>query len=211
ARGSGQDPRGPSGPNLDWDFGRRLVRTSAGYVGPAVANRFFLSDILVVSLLLGPEQAALYGVAYKLTDLCLQVIYRISDNLRPFFASAQTSGSLRELEALHGDAVRWSIRVALCLAAGLALAGEPVARVWVGPHSTAPWSLFAVLSLWLLVEAWVYPSFLVLHSLASVVRPGRVMLAEALAKNVLGVFLVTRFGLIGVPLGSIIARLALSA
>lgn len=191
---------------LDRKLVRPLVGLSAWY---ALAETSTLAiarlDTVVVGLVIGVPEAAVYAVAQKLAFLVDQVIRPM---LRMFFPHSTELAARHDRRAL-GEAISAATRVSLAIAGPLALAlallAEPVLRVWVGSGFAEGANVVVFLCAAAAIAALGGPGFLMLQGAGYARRPALLSTAEAALNLTLSVILGNRMGIEGVALATLIA------
>ena len=196
-------------------FRRERVREMASFgiyvfiINIAVQVGFNL-DHLVVGAWMGTAAVAVYAVSFRLADYQRQLCNQFNGLLFPVlvkFGAAGNTVSLRET-------VTESTRLAFALVAGvtavLLLVGDSLVHAWVGPGFEA-----GVLPLYALAIAGVVlVAQQPLGSLLMGTGHHRLVAAacvlESIANLVLSIALVSRYGLLGVALGTMIPVLVIN-
>ncbi|MGN6161290.1 MAG: lipopolysaccharide biosynthesis protein [Marmoricola sp.] len=105
-------------------------------------------DAIVVSSILGAAAAAVFGIATRLFSLIAGTLTVAGQQMWPAMADALARGEV--------DWVRARFRRSLQIAGGTAalsclfllVAGQTIARLWVGDKLVPPFALFVVLAVW---------------------------------------------------------------
>jgi O-antigen/teichoic acid export membrane protein len=191
-------------------FDRRQVRPLAGLsVWYALAETSTLViarlDVVVVGLLLGVPEAAVYAVAQKAAFLVDQVIRPM---LRMFFPHSSQLAARRERRAL-AETIRTGTRVSMAVAGPLTLTlgllAEPALRVWVGPGFAEGALVVVFLCAAAAVAAFTGTGFLMLLGAGFARRPALLSAGEAVLNLALSVALGSQLGIKGVALATLIA------
>lgn len=132
-------PRGLAGPMLRYGQGIVGVNMIAAVVHHA--------DLAIVGRMLGPVALGLYQLAYKIPEATITVIiWVVSKVLFPAFSRLREG---EELRRAYLQALTYVSLITVPIAAGLAVAAEPLVRVFFGPK----WMAAVPLLQWLAVYA----------------------------------------------------------
>lgn len=165
-------------------------------------------DTVVVGLVVGVPEAAVYAVAQKLAFLADQGISPIVRVFFPFSAAQAARRDLRELGATMIVGTRIVLFVAgpACLA--LALLAEPAIRAWVGAGFDDGALVVVFLVATTAVKALTQIGLQVLPAAGKARAPALIVGGEAVLNLSLSVLLGTTIGLEGVALATLVAATA---
>lgn len=191
-------------------FDRALVRPLAGLsVWYALCEAAVLAvarlDTVVVGLVVGIPEAAVYAVAQKAAFLVDQVVRPM---LRMFFPHSSDLAAREDRRALAATLVTGT-RVAMAIAGPLTLTlglfAEPALRAWVGDDFAE--GAIVVVFLCAAAAIWSFSGtgFLMLQGAGVVRRPALISSAEAVLNIALSVVLGSQMGIKGVALATLIA------
>lgn len=116
----------------------------AGHQGMLAINQH--SDILIITILLGPFEAALYGIAQRLAVLANYFITPINLAFWPELAKFWADGEADKLRRYFIIQNSLNLTFALIFATALTLFGNSVIRIWMGQNYTLPVVLLAGIS-----------------------------------------------------------------
>jgi O-antigen/teichoic acid export membrane protein len=154
------------------------------------------TDVLIVSHLLTPQDAAIYFAAAKTMSLVLFVHYAVGSAMANRFAALNARGDRSALTDFVRDAVRWTFWPSLAGAAAILAAGWPLLRLF-GPQFTAGYPVMFILVFGFLGRAAMGPSEFVLNMLGEQKACASVIAAMAALNIALSVLLVPRLGIHG--------------
>jgi O-antigen/teichoic acid export membrane protein len=162
-------------------------------------------DTVVVGLVVGVPEAAVYAVGQKLAFLAEQVIRPI---VTTFFPHSSVLAARRDSAALRST-ILTGTRVALAAAGPLAIAlgllAEPTLEVWVGPGFADAAVVVMFLAAAAAVSALARTGFLMLQGVGIARIPAAISGLEAALNLSLSVVLGQLMGLRGVALATLIA------
>lgn len=194
---------------LDIRLRRRLPRGKRAYAWKTwtvtalpifLVESFYMlltnTDVLVVSLYMGPADVGVYYAVVKVLALVSFVPFAVTAASAHKFAQYNTLGDAARLESFVRDTVRWTFWPALAATLALLAVGKPL--LWLfGPDFTDGYPLLFILVIGLMARAMVGPVDRVLNMLGQQNACAAVY-AGAFALNlVLNFTLIPRFGLAG--------------
>ena len=196
--------------HFDRNLLRALHRSGSSYCVYAIAYVLLQSDIFLVGFLLGPTAAAVYGVAYKLMDYLVQLIWKIPDSLFPTIAELDIREGSKNLHAVHSLSGKFAIAIAFLLAIPLALYGHAGLSLWLGPDHAAPQTVFIAFSIIMVSQVIVHSSLAISYGTNRMSAIAWVALVEGALKVILALLLIPQIGLVGVALSTVLAQLSLT-
>jgi O-antigen/teichoic acid export membrane protein len=189
---------------------RTLMASGVGHLGYSAAYVLRQSDIILVGILLSPALAAVYGIAFKLADLAVQIAWKAADSLYPMMAELDAASERERSQQLERLGTIAALAVASLGALLTAFFGEAVVSLWVGSMHAAPPAVFAWLGLMVALQALVHASTISVYGTTKMRSIAAVTIAEGLVKVGLTWALLPRVGLAGAPLASVLASIGLS-
>lgn len=185
---------------------RPLIGLSVWY-GLAEASTLAIArlDTVVVGIVVGVPEAAVYAVAQKAAFLVDQVIRPV---LRMFFPHSSELAARQDRAALRSallTGTRLAAAVAGPLTLTLALLAEPALRAWVGPQYAEGAIVVVLLCAAAAISALTGTGFLMLQGAGFARWPGIFSTAQAILNLALGVVLGLQLGIKGVALAALIA------
>lgn len=191
-------------------FDRRMVKPLAGAsiwffvidFAQVVVSRI---DTVVVGLVVGVPEAAVYAVAQKLSLLAERVVRPATVNFFPQSAALSARAEAGALQAAVTAGTRISLGIAWPLCLTLALLAEPAIRAWVGSEfsDAAPVVVFLVAAV--AVKAVTRTGVLALQGMGNARYPASASAGEAVLNLVLSLALAHAIGLQGVALATLVA------
>jgi|FEC22Drversion2_1045045.scaffolds.fasta_scaffold00009_164 O-antigen/teichoic acid export membrane protein len=194
---------------LDIRLGRRLPKGRRSYAWKGwtvtalpifLVESFYMlltnTDVLVVSLYMGPADVGVYYAAVKVLALVSFVPFAVTAASAHKYAEYNTAGDVARLQSFVRDTVRWTFWPALLASLAILVAGKPL--LWLfGPDFSAGYPLLFILVIGLMARAMVGPVDRVLNMLGQQ-NACAIVYAGAFALNLaLNFTLIPRFGLSG--------------
>lgn len=105
---------------------------SSSILMTASASIYREGIVLAAGPLLGAAAAGVYGVALTIIMRISGLLSQIGNPLITLASEAQARGEMKELRALSNGVLRVTFALGASAAAGLAVFGEPVLRLWLG-------------------------------------------------------------------------------
>lgn len=112
------------------------------YAGYGAFQFFLQADILLIGLLGGAEMAGHYVLFWKVAELIIMLILRLSDTLMLDLIRMDVSGDRARLKRVFMDGLRIIGTLALAAGGSYALFGHWLVSLWVGADQ-APGDMFA--------------------------------------------------------------------
>lgn len=183
-----------------------FMRASAMYAVLGVsAGVMFAVDALVVSAVLGPEQAAVFALATRIFGLVGSTLSLAGMQMWAALSDAIARQDLIWIRSRYKRVLLLSAAVTASACAVLVAVGRELTRVWVGADLVPPWSLLLSLALATVCQTvTIQASYL----LAAAERVNAMAVAGVIAAVVnLGasIALTHRYGVAGPALGSLVA------
>ena len=169
------------------------------------------TDAVVISSKLGTEQVTPYSIAQRIGTLAIALVTTISTNFGPSFLRAYSKGALTELSALFKRAMLISIGVGSALTAVLLLAGPWFIPFWVGDKNYVGFLPYLLIMAFVLMQMVLNPCDRLLTITGNHRTYAVFAFIEALVNLGLSIALVDRFGVAGVVMGTLVARVFIAA
>ena len=188
---------------------RDLVGVSWSNFLVHVANKVvFSTDVVVVGIVLGPEEAAFYAIASRLFQLVFGLASVVTSLLYPAFAEYEGSGEQERQRRLLLSGLRGGSAAALVLALPLLLIPANLIHAWVGDGYSESAPVLALLALVLLVHqpVWMLTQYLIARGRQREIA--RLLILGAAANLVLSIVMALTVGTWGVALATLIADVA---
>lgn len=188
---------------------RDLVGVSWSNFLVHVANKVvFSTDVVVVGIVLGPEEAAFYAIASRLFQLVFGLASVVTSLLYPAFAEYEGSGERERQRRLLLSGLRGGSAAALVLALPLLLIPANLIHAWVGDGYSESAPVLALLALVLLVHqpVWMLTQYLIARGRQREIA--RLLILGAAGNLVLSIVMALTVGTWGVALATLIADVA---
>ena len=181
-----------------------LPATSVAVLAFALMNQ---TELLIVSLVLGPVMATIYMLNRKAIELARAIADSVTwGAFGPFAHLVASPERHRALTVFH-EVLSLRVALAVIFAAGFVLLNRSFVTLWVGPNEYAGLALTVALAANAVVGG---SAFLVnyLYRAAGAIIPGGVLLvAESALRVVLMIALCAGLGLVGLPIAGIASSL----
>jgi O-antigen/teichoic acid export membrane protein len=197
--------------NFSYRLLRTLLRAGTFYGSYCIAFLFLQCDILLVGVILGPIHAAAYGIAYKLMDYIVQVIWKIPDSLLPTIAELDARKSRETLYKVHRLGSKVAVSAAFLFAIVIAVYGRSILLLWIGMDGVVSQPVLVTFGLLIILQALIHSSLMISFGTNQMDSIAKIALIEAIVKIVLSLVLLPWIGVIGVAIGTFMAQSCLSA
>lgn len=212
---------------LKWSFIRREfphVRIQPGLFDAAVLKKtlsyafyvflvsvgaqvVFNTDNIIIGKFLGIAAVTSYAVAFRLSFILMQGVFKVVDVLPPTFSELYSLRDTAKLRALFVQSSKFSVGLAVPITIVLVLFGEDIIRLWVGRENFVGMPTLLGLAALTFMHSFVHPGAVMLLTNAGRVRAVCFFnIAEAVLNLVLSIALVRRMGVLGVILGTVFAQ-----
>lgn len=154
------------------------------------------TDVIVISNLLSPVEAAIYFAAAKTMGLIVFVHYAVGSAMANRFSAHTARGDAEAMKASARDAVRWTFWPSLALGLVMLAAGRPLLSLF-GPQFVQGYPVMCILVVAFLVRAAIGPVDLLLNMSGGQAECARTLIIAAALNVALSVALVPLMGIIG--------------
>jgi O-antigen/teichoic acid export membrane protein len=186
---------------VEWAEVRRLAKQgSRFFIVTVIYAITFTADNIVIARTLGPDAVALYSVSDRLFQIIAVALTMINAPLWPAYAEAYAKGNGSWVVATF----RKSIALNLLFGGGAAIilvsASKWVFPLWIGSAVTPPLVLLAWIAIRRLMEALYNACNNMMNAIDMITLQIAFGCAMASSAMLLRVWLVSPFGIIGVPI-----------
>jgi O-antigen/teichoic acid export membrane protein len=188
---------------------RELVSVSwSNFLVHLASKVVFSTDVVVVGIVLGAHEAAIYAIASRLFQLAFGLASVVTSLLYPAFAEYEGSGEKERQRRLLLAGLRGGSAAALVLALPLLIIPENLVTAWVGDAYAASAPVLALLAVVILVHqpVWMLTQYLI--ALGRQREIARLLIVAAVGNLVLSIALAFTVGTWGVALASLLADVA---
>ena len=196
----------------EWAEMKRLFRFGIKTTIAVLSGLLLLqANKLLVGGSLGLAALAVFSRPLALTRIVENFGTRLANVLTPTASSLQRAGRHHELRRLVLDSTRLNVAVVLPMTLTLALLGDPIMTLWMGPRYT-PGAFLVVLVVGGTGPLALRPVMTILQGLDRHGRPALVTLAAAITSALLGLVNVSllHWGLLGAALSIALPMLGLT-
>jgi O-antigen/teichoic acid export membrane protein len=169
------------------------------------------TDNLIVTRLLSPEAVTQYSIPAKLYGLVTIAIGMGIGPLWPAYGEAIARGDHAWVRSTLLRAMKLATLGAIILAVALSLMLQKLLDIWVGPAIRPSHGLMFALALAAVFESWRISVVMFLNGSGVVAFQLAIDLSFAAVCVAFRLFLVSKIGLTGIPLGSVVAYVLITA
>ncbi len=196
---------------FDWATLKQLLSPSAHFfVIQVAALIIFTTDNIIISSFLGVSAVTAYAIVFKLWRVLERLIISAARILLPHISELDARDNRTRLRSLHIQLTKYSLLLALVALVCMATFGEQVIGLWVGPENFAGTPLLLCIGLLLLLNTVVHCSSTLLMGMAQHKLLAYMFVLEGLVNLGLSILLVSKVGVLGVGMATVIARLLFS-
>ena len=194
---------------FDFNLLKKLLFPSWHYFIMGIAGLLvFYTDNFLITKLKGVEYVALYAVTYRISDVCLKAISRITSTKYPKILALSAVKDYSGILKLHNRLLFLNLSIVLPVSLLLFFFGKDLLILWLGhkfQYDNSIIRLFAVFTVFMVCAqntGW-FISGLGIHK-----RFAYMGLMEGVLNFVLSITLFSYFDLFGIALGTLIAHIA---
>ncbi|MFN8473415.1 MAG: oligosaccharide flippase family protein [Anaerolineae bacterium] len=188
---------------------RRCVRTIVGYsssffvmnVAGRLENR---TDEIVIGAFMSVGAVTPYSLARRLSEITEMLTDQFLKVMLPLASELHAQDDWGRLRLLYTTTSRLTLAIFLAIGCPVMILAPALLTLWVGPENAQYAYLVVILTLASLVGASQWPAATILQGIARHRLPALTALAAGLLNLALSIFLLPRFGLAGVALGTLI-------
>jgi O-antigen/teichoic acid export membrane protein len=196
---------------FDWSLVKRLSTPSFYYFVIDLSSLVILStDQVIISSLIGVAAVTAYSIVFRLWRIPAGLITTLSQVLLPHISELGAGGNLPQLRTIYSQLTKYSLLFAMGAFACVAAFGEKLIGLWVGPENFVGTSVLLCFGLMFPIHTIVGTSAEVLIGMAQHKKLAWVLFAEGMLNVGLSILFLRRFGVLGVAMGTVIARLVTS-
>jgi len=165
----------------------------------------FATDNLVLAWMLGVDAVPAYAIPARLFGYITLGIGIFLSPLWPAYAEAIARGDRAWVRRTFVRSIAGAVAAATILATALYLLREPVFHRWMGPEFVVRGPVLAALAAWTVLESGATAAAMFLNGARLLGIQLGVAGAFAIASLPIRAFLISEFGVTGLPLGTIVA------
>lgn len=183
-------------PDLRASIKQYLDQMREGYLAYSLVFAVLQADIAIVGFLGGAELSAEFFLIWKVAEISILLLSRLSESLQPELVHSQSRGDEKRIGRIFARGV-WLVRgIGLATGATYALLGHWAVHLWVGNAAPDNWVAFALAGS---AIAWLgaarFPAIFA-YALGHLRPLVRVAALELTAKLLLTFVLFSRFGIL---------------
>lgn len=167
------------------------------------SSRYRLTNFIVAGFF-GLQTVTYYTVAMRLADYFVSFVMRIFTLGGPLFAGYHATNDMENLREKYLIFSRLCAATTAMMAGGAVVFGQPVITLWLGPGFEDSYAVLAILVCGLTWSLIQLPSRDILGAIYKHPFDAYSSLLEGAVSLGLSILLIQHFGLLGVPLGSVL-------
>lgn len=195
-----------------FDFGlmKNYFIPGASYLMLGVTQVFvFNGDNLIIASLLGTSQLTAYTLSFRLSDVAIKLIRKLTDTKTPQYISLLKQKEYGKLKKIFFK-IQWPVVVLSLLAcAFISLFGKEILELWLGEGHGFDRNIIIVFALYIVVSNVYYSNWVILNITGDQRALSKVALIEVVVNVTLSIILCKFMGLIGIALATLISTTAL--
>jgi O-antigen/teichoic acid export membrane protein len=188
--------------------GAGLTRSLASYSIFSFAGQLsdrlrFQADPVVISMFVGLAAVTHYRIASTLTQQFIVLTVAVTGVFAPLFSRLYGASDPEKLRATFFFATKVSICITTFLGFGLIAWGRPFILRWMGPGYLDAYAPLVILTVAITFDLWQAPSVDLLYAIAKHRAYACLNFIEGILNLGLSLWLVRRYGMVGVALGTL--------
>jgi O-antigen/teichoic acid export membrane protein len=193
---------------FDWRLFKKILSPSWHYFLAGIAGMIvFYSDNLLISKLKGVEFVGIYAITYRLSDVCLKIIQKISYTKYPKIIALSTTKKYPEILKLHNKLFLLNILVTAPVCLGLFFFGKDILILWLGNKHDYNNDIIRVFSIFTFFMVSSQNTGLFISGLGIHKRAAYMGMVEGGVNLALSYILFQYYDLMGIALGTLFAHL----
>ncbi len=198
----------PSPSAFSRDSASRLFHTGMMFFLLALAISVGMqTDNIVIAQILGAKSVAAYAVPARLFNMVNAFLNMLSGAMWPAYADAVTHSDGPWIRRTFRRVAVGGTVFTIVAAVFLAIFGNQILAVWVGPQMHASAALLAVFGFQSVLYAYLQPMNFLLNGVGQLRAQVIAALVMAVLNLALSIFFVIHYGIIGAVLGTVISTL----
>ena len=181
------------------------------FFGKVASRLISQSDTIIVAKVMGPELAAIFSLTSRVKDQTMAIPHRIAALIVPNLAHLTGEGNVSRIKQIAWDALSATVGLTSLFAAGILALNEAFVHLWVGNHLFGGVALTAGICIYYFLEMGRSALYNLLFALGEIRIPSLLGLVEAGLKIAFVIAGVHWLGLVGAPLGSIVALMVVNS
>lgn len=193
---------------FDFELFKKLINPSwYFFVISIVGLVVFYSDNLLISKLKGVEYVGLYAITYRISDVCLKIITKISNTKYPKVIQLSADKKYPELLKLHNKLFLLNLITAVPICSILFFFGKDIIQLWLGSNHDINEGILRIFSIFTLSMILAQNTGMFVIGLGIHQRFAYMGVAEATLNLLLSYLFFQYFDLLGIALGTLTAHL----
>lgn len=193
---------------FDLSLLRKIIKPSWHYFVVGLAGQIvFFSDNLLISALKGVEFVALFSIMYRLSDISLKTLFRLSDMKYPKITVLSSQGDYEGLFKLHNRLLGITALAAFALFIVLYFFGLDILYWWLGDKQQFDVRILKVFSIFMLVHSCTHVTALFLTGMGQHGRLSYMAVADSILNLIFSYLFFQYFDLLGIALGTLLSHL----
>lgn len=186
---------------------RRLAHLGTWWMVTGLGSILLLqTDQMIVASVLGTTAVPSYEAVLKMMTTLSSIAVLLVTSTTPFMSMDFAAGQVRLLRRKISQNVRWAVSSMLLFGSFVVVMGDKIVALWLGPAFFVGFSTFWAVFLVFVLEVH-YVSIAI-----STMATGRIVLYKTtllsgLLKIILSTWLAKHLGIVGVPIGTLVAHL----
>jgi O-antigen/teichoic acid export membrane protein len=187
---------------------RQLAKPSLYYFIIGIGYQIvFFSDNILIANLAGASFVAVYAFTYRIPDICLKLIMKITDMKLPKITVLNSEKRFGELLQIHNRLMLFTLAIAVPVCLGLILFGVDVLEFWLNDRNRFDPQIMWIFAVYMLIHTIIHVPSAFISGMGIHKRLSYFSLLEAVLNIGFSIFFYQRIGLAGIALGTLLASI----
>ncbi len=164
----------------------------------------FNVDNFVIVIFIGLPAVTVYSIAARLIKNVMGLMSGLFRNSIPLFSQYEGRGDFASIQDKYQFLTKISTYFSFLIGGMLIILGKPLIDVWVGPRYEQAYPILLILLIPFIFDIMQMPGTAVLYGVSKHRYYAALNVAQGVANLLLSIYLVRRYGLYGVALGTAI-------
>lgn len=162
------------------------------------------SQMTIAAVMLGPELAAVFGITRKAADLGKALLDMVGYAAYGGFAHLHAASNARRTRDVYDEIISTYLTIAIALMSAYVAVNPSLISVWVTPAMFGGPVVTVLIAAAMVISGWSYLTISLYRSSGGLVQSSVALLIECAVRVPLMILLTHWFGLIGLPMGTLV-------
>lgn len=197
--------------NFDYTLLKSLIVPSWHFLLLVISNVIiFNGDNILISLLLGVKFVVLYSLSFRLSDISIRFIKKITDTKAPEIIKLISNKNFLKAKKLFGKLVIITLAVSFIAFISISLLGKYILQIWLHHKEPFDGKIIITFAIFIIANSFYYICWVFLNIIGRHKGLAYISFAEIVLNVLLSVILSKYYGLLGIALATLITSVGIS-